>query len=338
MDTISNNCVYCGAAAASHCARCEATKYCGPQCQKSDWSIHKTTCGKQGLDLVVHRAAEMLQDIYYFLREKTFDNAILSIEHVGDTLVIRDKPMVPGTIYPFPHHLVHSEEETKMVLTTLICQEPIAYLYDLFLEMLKGTGVALEELNVKIKKPIKRARVVAIERNLDMDQFYHSVVRVKSSDGDISWIVDVSGAQYSIFKACWDEKAYAKQHVVEFASRIKSGTNHAIYKKVATMKGNLPLITRIAWGAVDKIYAAIQKWKTTSRLSLPALMRATDAVFRQGKEQLMVGIGEALDKFVAEADFKVDINRTRFYESRNPLAARQEVTKVFEEIPRQNLL
>ncbi|KAL2066841.1 hypothetical protein VTL71DRAFT_1265 [Oculimacula yallundae] len=29
-----------------HCAKCKTTQYCSVDCQKSDWKIHKRTCGK----------------------------------------------------------------------------------------------------------------------------------------------------------------------------------------------------------------------------------------------------------------------------------------------------
>lgn len=86
----------------------------------------------------MYRAAQLLQDVYLLMREMTFDNSIESVEDRGEYLQVRDKPMIPGTIFPFPGHLVRTEEEKRMVLTTLICQEPIAYLHDFLLETLKG--------------------------------------------------------------------------------------------------------------------------------------------------------------------------------------------------------
>ena len=138
VDNIENPCAHCGAAAGSSCGKCKTTKYCSTDCQELAWPTHKVTCGKTGLDLIVHRAGQLFQDIYLVMREKTFDNAIRSIEDRGDHLLITDNPMTVGSVQRFPIHLIRSMKEKKMVLTTLICQEPTGFLHDLLLSMFQG--------------------------------------------------------------------------------------------------------------------------------------------------------------------------------------------------------
>jgi len=41
-------CSACGAPAALTCARCKTTMYCGQECQKKSWKVHKRTCQAPG--------------------------------------------------------------------------------------------------------------------------------------------------------------------------------------------------------------------------------------------------------------------------------------------------
>ncbi|KAL1600400.1 hypothetical protein SLS60_006785 [Paraconiothyrium brasiliense] len=279
-------------------------------------------------------------------REMTFDNNIKSIEDKGDVLLIRDDDMTPGTIFQFPNHLVGTEEAKRMILTILVCQEPIAYLHDFLTEMLDGTGVTLEEHMLRIRNPVKTVRVNARTRDLDMSNFYHSVVRAATSDGTSSWIVDVSGAQYSIFKACLAERIYRKRHVVSTLAAYRSGTNKDIYEKMEDMKGNGPLLARIGWFAVDKVKTAVFQWRTKSGFSLSALMGKPEDIFVEGRKGLVEHIKVSLDNFAVEvrAKFSADIGRTVIYSQQESwklgigLGLHQDVTKMMEEISKKNRL
>lgn len=43
----SNQCQRCNSESTSRCSKCKTAKYCSRECQVSDWSKHKQTCGKQ---------------------------------------------------------------------------------------------------------------------------------------------------------------------------------------------------------------------------------------------------------------------------------------------------
>jgi hypothetical protein len=154
-------CAVCGAAASSHCGKCKLANYCSVECQKVVWTAHKISCGKDSLDLTMHRAAQLFQDIFLLMREKTFDNSIKSIEDRGDHLLVTDNPMTPGEVQKFPIHLIKNMSEKKMILTMLICQEPTAYLHDLLLDMLQGEFEAKNTLctetdKTRVERPSRR--------------------------------------------------------------------------------------------------------------------------------------------------------------------------------------
>lgn len=131
-------CASCGETANSLCGKCTMTWYCSAACQKKAWPMHKITCGKTGIDLVVHRAGQLLQDVYLLMREHTFDYPIKSIEDQGCHLAVHKNAMITGTIYAFPNHLVRNKKEKRMILTAHRCEEPQGYLHEFLKEMLSG--------------------------------------------------------------------------------------------------------------------------------------------------------------------------------------------------------
>ena len=338
MDETGNKdrlCANCGKAAEHDCGKCETTWYCGRGCQKEAWSSHKTICGKTGTDLVVHRAGQLLQDVYLMMREMTFDNAIKSIQDRGEYLLVRDDQMIPGTIFPFPSWLIHNDKHKKMVLTTLICQEPTAFLHDFLKEMLDGEcsqhlplklyltasdiDVTLEEHNIQLKKPAKTVRIEAQLETLDMNKFLHSVVIVKSSDKAISWVIDVSGSQYSIFEACLPKERYYQRYVSSTSAAYKYGVNKAIFETIKNMRGDGPLLARIGWHAAKKVNAAVSDWKVQSKLSLPELLRKDERAFVRERKKLMETIKTSLSDFAADVAvaFREDIKNTYEYSRKN---------------------
>ena len=114
------------------------TSYCDAECQKMDWSKHKKICNGISLERTIQRVAHLLQDVFLLFCEKTYDCNTVKIEDTGKVLYLYDGPFIPGIYIPFPNHLVSNEKDKRMVLCTLMCAEPIAYLHDFLSELLEG--------------------------------------------------------------------------------------------------------------------------------------------------------------------------------------------------------
>jgi len=69
----------CNKLGTHQCGRCRNVSYCSTECQKAHYSAHKTNCYKVNLDRTVHRAGNLLQQIFYLFREKMFTEDVQSI-------------------------------------------------------------------------------------------------------------------------------------------------------------------------------------------------------------------------------------------------------------------
>jgi hypothetical protein len=59
------------------------TYYCNSDCQRLNWSTHKSTCKRLQNRKALYRAGAILQEIFYVYREKLFDRPVDRIEVTG---------------------------------------------------------------------------------------------------------------------------------------------------------------------------------------------------------------------------------------------------------------
>jgi hypothetical protein len=146
-----------------------------------------------------------------------------------------------------------------------------------------------------MKPPAKKVRVrIAQGLQRDSTVYLHAVVRISSIDG-MTWIVDVTGPQYGIFKTCWHEVVYMKQHVVKVTESKSIGDHKADYEKKPYS------FLRPLWKATGKIEAAIPAWKSETSLTLDTLLRKDDTGFQKNSKKLTDYVRKALGMVVADA-------------------------------------
>ncbi|KAJ4351482.1 uncharacterized protein N0V89_006825 [Didymosphaeria variabile] len=292
-ETEINSCVNCGAAASKFCSSCRVSKYCDRTCQTKNWPTHKISCGKSGIDLVVHRAGQLLQDLYLAMREAAYDTTIASVKEEGETLIIQDAPIDAGKLARFPNELMRSDVQKKMALTAFTCEDPLVLCHDIFVQMLEGTGLQVDELRVATKPTAKKVRIISPCGSWETTDYNHVIIRVKSTDGR-AWIVDVTGPQYGIFKSCCPESVYMKKYVLELKKVYEFGTHKANYEMRNYM------FMHISWGAMEKIEATISAWKSDTGRTLATLLREPDIIFQKNARNLMSDSKRAVDRFVAD--------------------------------------
>ena len=82
----SRTCVVCAKAATKTCAACKKQRYCGRECQRSDWPRHRRACGRQRRNVDPDEVADQL------------DHLVRSGDHVT-------APPIPGCPWSRAHHL-----------------------------------------------------------------------------------------------------------------------------------------------------------------------------------------------------------------------------------------
>jgi hypothetical protein len=138
-------CTVCQEVTTSRCSGCSTQPYCGRSCQAKDWNNHKQACKLQKIekmDKTVYRVGDILQEIMFLYREKTWDHKIESIEHRGTELhVVEDLPYpytTGGCMHPFPRALVTNESDKRALLSMYMGIIYHVMFYDMLKEIFQG--------------------------------------------------------------------------------------------------------------------------------------------------------------------------------------------------------
>jgi hypothetical protein len=94
---------------------------------------HKITCKDVQLEKHLSRAAEIAHQAYLTFHEDTWDTPIAKIEDTKDALIIYDGDQSRNKDYfvNFPHHLIKNRQAKLAILSTMMCNEPLAWMHDL---------------------------------------------------------------------------------------------------------------------------------------------------------------------------------------------------------------
>lgn len=114
--------------------------YCSARCQTLDKKNHARMCADVNVRKKLFRAAELLQTIFYPMREAAFDIKIKGIEeHDGKIAMYEDiyeKGQPP--LFRFPQEKVTDPKAKAALLTFLACTDACMFLYEMSRELLKG--------------------------------------------------------------------------------------------------------------------------------------------------------------------------------------------------------
>ena len=145
-------CIRCRGSTARRCTGCleapiydeeslVSTFYCGVDCQKADWSRHKSGCRKLQARKSLNRAALLLQAIIYRTRMHTTTLQITSAHVEGMTIHLNGShpdPSCTQHMKPFPVHVFEDRAILESALVYAACKEAMVFLYEITMDLLGG--------------------------------------------------------------------------------------------------------------------------------------------------------------------------------------------------------
>ncbi|THY31360.1 hypothetical protein D6D01_02941 [Aureobasidium pullulans] len=223
-NSVKKKCTNCGDTAPnSHCAGCHqapnidgslhvSVQYCGRECQKAHWPIHRKECKNLQARKALFRAGSLLQEMWYTIRRESFDTAVVRVEELDGALLVYEgdynvePAMREGGFYrKFPEAIFENKEDAESCLSLLYCNDTLNHMHQVVEWLLKGKWTAnpssnickkITECLVKVITPARPTRYARDEWDLD---WIHHILKAVLPSGEI-YAIDLTGAQYGWYE------------------------------------------------------------------------------------------------------------------------------------------
>lgn len=151
-----NQCAQCNQPASQVCNGCVdapdiganitmgKTYYCNSECQRANWSSHKSACKRLQIRKVFYRAAPTLQKMFDVYREEFFEKTVTKVEEKDGKLYIYETMssslmlIAFDALTDFPGHLLMSEDDKKSVLSFSASDTAVGWMHNIIEYMLAG--------------------------------------------------------------------------------------------------------------------------------------------------------------------------------------------------------
>ncbi|EMD87567.1 hypothetical protein COCC4DRAFT_192864 [Bipolaris maydis ATCC 48331] len=334
---IQKICVVCGKSATSRCPDCKSDTYsryyCGKSCQKTDWPKHKEACQgtrDQRLEKKLERIADILEQVYYDFRKNTWDTSVATVMVRDDCVEVYPNDSEERSMFvKFPEHLAINEQTRNAILCAASCNEPLAYLNEMVIAVLKGMDVKVEEFKVFIRK-IQRKVVFRYGSGLalDMSVYAHETLRITVPGQQ--WIIDITGAQLGVRKTLWTWKDYKKEYHAKPEIAYPLGTNKVLIRALSSTQGLQGTCLTVKQMAADTLNTAIREW-TDNHQSIAAMILKDEHGYKEAKLSLLNSMDVAVRSFVETNRFETEFRIAKEYDRRYPVRELQEISAITEE-------
>ncbi|CAN9376582.1 unnamed protein product [Alternaria alternata] len=282
-------CVVCGEPAHNKCGAC-----------KLDTSSQACKdIQNANLEKKLTRLAAILQQGYYDFRKNTWDRRIVKVERLrNDDLVLHEADRVRGInakyFLQFPQKLVPDKRTGNAVLCL---------------------HVKIEEVSVDLKPPPHKVilHYTNGEGDSNYPRYHHEIIRVTSTKTKKAWVMDISGAQYGIYRALWSWQKYLSRFMKQAHQVYPFDTNKVFLKKIGELPGSPSMISGV---------------QTTFDFSLSQLVATDEENFAKGKLDLLRFIDDVVRTFVHNNEFRTEYRATVAYEWKHPGSSQCRIKEV----------
>ncbi|PIA91876.1 hypothetical protein CB0940_09740 [Cercospora beticola] len=211
----SKTCTTCGASVPAArfitCQQCKEGRevdgtqstitYCSHQCLVCDYT-HPSQCLARNIRKRLYRAGSILQPVFYAWRRASWHRAFDQVENIDGTLYIsrfsksvrKEKKIAvyPGPFTMFPREIAGDEQQQKVILSYMGCNDATQMSYQLVKSMLGDITTSIECVYLWLPKGSYKV----VDRSLPVSVL-HEVLAIDATDGN-SYIIDLSGAQIGL--------------------------------------------------------------------------------------------------------------------------------------------
>lgn len=256
---------------------------------------------------MLKRAASLLQDIVYIYLEKDFHADISCVQAVNGELQVYGR--YTRNLVKFPSELITDPKIKKSILMMLMCSEVARMAYMVADRFLEGKAVAsvlrplltmlgitqhIEEVDVDLLNPKLRIRsLLEPDRNNELWMCRHRVIKLEGKRGAGKFILDLSGAQFGLYKPLIPFDEYSDNKVACWYFLESREFGHAFDTKRPTY--HLKSLKHV-------VEYGVWSWEENNLL-MEYLVRLPGPAFREKKAALLKHVKDLLSVFVDYSDW-----------------------------------
>jgi hypothetical protein len=300
-------CAHCGNIGEfTKCGRCKDTYYCGSECQKAAWLVHKHLCAEDPVEKAVLRAGWLLKKLFLASRERAGCEWMYAWEwNPKHTHLSIKRLKRPGHFVKFTSAVTVTEEEREMILAARYCKAAVGFFSDLLKMLLQGESPIQKHFstNSNANKKIARVQDQGVPEWLDGYEVHHIFLVSPAKDKAKSWFIDLTGAQFGIPTPVHKVYMYMKKWGKSVHTIAPQGIAKAQLIELGIGEGAkevyLGIMFRQDAGVASAVEAAVQNWKKQTGFTSSEL-RSTGSNSRY--EELEPLVIKAIDEYVAGYD------------------------------------
>lgn len=334
-----SQCAKCQKSASTRCQGCLGgidkdeqridTYYCGVECQKAHWPIHKSLCKHRKARKQLYRAGQLARDAFYAYRERTFDLLVKKVEKRGNKIHVWEGWYAPGQGFAkFPVAMVPDQADKKALLTHLACSDANAYMYNLIRESLEGQSartlfhlstsehadfctcmigihLGIKEINLRAKddRRIIFYDYFGLRDNAD---YVHQVFKITLKSGS-EYALDLTSIQYGYAEPVvpWDrylrERVTTIMQINEFGYANKF-IKDLIAEQLSSGAADIAAIHLTHGRAIKHFYMGLEAWLKAEKTTLPNLLKSSEEQYREDSIKLRVHLAKEVCRHLYDID------------------------------------
>src|SRR4051812_12522614 len=153
---------------------------------------------------------------------------------------------------------------------------------------------------------------------VDLNNYSHTIVRIKSKTSGKAWAIDVSGSQYNIHDAAHDWNAYDQKYIKFIGKNHVFGTYKQYINAVSKIEGISGFPYKVGLDAMEVFSAAVAAWKAKSGIKLSDMVVLDGDLFAKAQEELLDATKTAVAKFVLRKNYATERMNAYLYELLHP--------------------
>ncbi|KAK0111684.1 autophagy protein 6 [Cadophora gregata] len=301
--------------------------YCSKECQKTDWKKHKSVCQVLQRRKMIYRAGDLLQRIFNVFRKEVHGQRLAKIERRGSKLYLHEGKLIQGDMAEISSKLRDlsklldemrwTEEDRNAALAHNASWCAIVHMHHIAKYILKDFSSEIFEVTFIPKDHIEKVVRIDAEGAV-MAASEHMVWSLKLDGSNETYIVDITGAQFGMYKPVMPWDHYRQYHILEDPTLLKFRSNGTFLANAnvrygaqtgkRTDQSELSLSHLVYATISEALMRKLLAWEKDTVILKDMLSTAKTSEFEKMRDELVEAISMGLKECIKNFSEKVKAN------------------------------